>query len=432
MNNYSLFLVIAVAIIALIDFIPRLFISRKRNKKVETSYQRVPSYYILPTVYGDIKYLKNIDFLKKYRNNVIVLTSKYESEEFYKALRKLCKQNGLRYRRVELPFANGKPLKSPYTIYRGALVQNVIGSNQDTPCILIDADTYAEDNVNNLVRAFVRSGYDIASLRCEVSNPRTVIEKLQEFEYKLSMDGRNMDPWLTSGACSIAKFSIYRHVFSRHSNFFAGGDIEIGKIAQIIGYKIGHLDFTFYTAAPDNFRDWFNQRIIWFSGGIRHHIANMHSFGWLHFFLLFYNSLLIYLLLPLRWLEFIMMPALVPLVIMFSFLYIFILVGWKKWKSIYLLLPFYSFIQTMIIIPLAFVRYIKLVRLQGSLGIIKHDLSKYTLKKKILFKSLNFASATVVVLLAVAFTTDRVDHWMDVKYRNDNIISAGESSYVQR
>jgi hypothetical protein len=228
------------------------------------------------------------------------------------------------------------------------------------------------------------------------------------------MDNRNMDPWLTSGACNLATAGLFKTVFSRHSNFFIGGDIEIGKLAMIMGYRTGFMDFTFLTVAPDTIRAWFKQRVIWFSGGIRHHVTNVASFGWYHFFILFYNSLLVYLLLPLRWYEFVHVPLLLPLVVAFSWLYIGILCINKGWKPVYLALPLYSFIQTMVILPLAVIKYLKLVKIHRSFGHLRHDLSRFTLPQKTLFRSLNFASAAVVLLAALVFTIEIIQ----VQYTN--------------
>lgn len=278
MSSITLYLLVLIALIALIDFLPRIFIAKNRKPTVRPSYGRIPEYRILPTVYGDISYLQNLNFLRKYRDKTVICTSKYETKEFYRDLRLVCKQNGLRFICVDLPKVDGKPIKNAYTIYRGALESNRLKVPYGMPCLLMDADTYSNMNVNNLMRAFLTSGYDVASLRCEVDNPQTTIEVLQAFEYKLAMDGRNMDSWLTSGACNVGKAGVLKHVFGNHSNYFAGGDIEIGKLAQTMGYTVGHLDFTFFTSAPNTIRAWFDQRIIWFTGGIRHHIVNIGSF----------------------------------------------------------------------------------------------------------------------------------------------------------
>lgn len=399
--------------VALIDYIPRAFIAAKKLTRVTVSRTRVPRYLIMPTVYGNISYLQNISFLKKYADKVVICTSIYETPEFYAALRKVCREHGFRYIAVDLPKVHGRPVKNAYTIYKGAFSNlNRLKVRQDTPCVLIDADTYAEKNVNDLVRTFVKANIDIASLRCEVADPQTTIQVLQAFEYNLAMDNRLMDPWLTSGACNMAKAAAFKKIFKHHSHFFAGGDIEIGKLAQIMGFKLRHISFTFYTAAPSTFKDWFNQRIIWFAGGVRHHVINIATFGWYHFFMLFYNSLIIYLLLPLRYIELINFPLTLFVLIVLSWFYTAILItGKRKWRPAYLLLPFYSFIQSMIILPMSFWRYAKYAWIQRSFGFLKYDIKSAGISLRLLYRTLGLSSATLIILGAVIFTSIRWQYW---------------------
>lgn len=413
MGSTTLWLILlTVAIVSLIDYVPRVIISRKKPIKPQAAFTKVPKYLIMPTVYGDISYLQNVAFLRKYASKVVICTSEHETPEFYRELRRVCRRYGFRYTKAALPMVKGRPVKNAYTIYKGALANlRKLGITKSTPCLLIDADTYAEENVNNLIRAFEKSGYDIASLRCEAAKPRTVIEKLQAYEYRLAMDNRRMDPWLTSGACNLGKAGVLQHVFSRHSHFFAGGDIEIGKLAQVMGYKVNHLDFTFYTALPNTFKEWFNQRIIWFAGGVRHHVANIGSFGWHHFFIFFYNSLIVYLLFPVRWIEIVNFPLTMVALVIFGWVYTFLLTFRRGWQPVYLLLPAYSFIQSMIILPVAIGRYCKLAWKQRSLGVLKYDLSRFSMRNRMLFKVLNVASAAFVVYIAFNFTLIRLLYW---------------------
>lgn len=406
------------AIVSLIDYVPRAFLRVKKPIKATASYGRIPDYLILPTVYGDISYLQNVSFLRKYADKVIICTSAYESEKFYKDLDTACRLHGFRYFKANVPVVRGVPVRNAYSIYAG-FFKEMGGENKvspDTACLLIDADTYALKNVNNLARAFKKSNLHIASLRCEASNPETTIEKLQAFEYRLAMDNRSMDPWLTSGACNIGLARVYQHAFANHSNFFAGGDIEIGKISSVMGYRVGHVDFTFYTALPATIKDWFNQRLIWFAGGFRHHVTNIGSYGWYHFFMLFYNSLLIYLLLPLRWIELVNFPLTMVALIVLSWLYTYILIAGHKWEKEYFLLPFYAAMQSLIILPLAVIRYFKIARAQRSFGKLRYDFGKIPLTKRFTFAFLNVTSASLVIYAAYAFTTYRIAYWSENGY----------------
>lgn len=412
MNNSTLIILITIAIVAMIDYIPRVVLLFKKTNVVKPGYGKVPKYLIMPTVYGDISYLQNISFLKKYSSKVVICTSKYETDEFYKALRKVCKRYGFRYIKAELPNVKGVPTKNAYTIYKGAIsnLKN-LHISKNTPCLLIDAGTYSLDNVNNLVRTFNELGCEIASLRCEVAKPKTAIQRLQAYEYSIAMDNRRMDPWLTSGACNIARATTLQKVLSLHSNFFVGGDIEIGKIAQVMGYKIKHIAFTFYTYAPSTVKSWFKQRTNWLAGGFRHHITNIGSFGWHHFFLLFYNSLLVYMLFPLRWVELLNFPITMVALIVLSWIYTAILYYDKGWSWVYLFLPLYSFVQSMIILPLAVIKYFKLTLQHRSLGILKYDLSSVNISTRVLYSTLNVTSALLVMYVGIYFTSVRINYW---------------------
>lgn len=409
-----LIFIATILLIALIDFLPRFFNARKPGVTITPGRGRAPNYLIMPTVYGDISYLKNIEFLKKYARHVVICTSKYESDQFYADLASACQEHGLRYVTVELPHANGKPIKNAYTIYKGAFSDpTILGVPADTPCLLMDADTSAPGNVNDMMRTFIRTGSDVASLRCEAANTDSLLAVLQAYEYKNAMDNRRMDPWLTSGACSVGKAGVYAHVFSRHSDFFAGGDIEIGKLASTMGYRISHLDFTFYTEVPSTFRDWFNQRIIWMAGGVRHHIVNIANFSWHHFFIFIYNSLLIYLLLPLRWFELVHSPLPFILLTVVSWTYIFIATIGRGWRKEYLILPFYAFFQSMIILPIAFARYCKYAWQQRSLGLLNQDMSFLSWRLAYATRFLNLAAAALIITIAVQFTVSRAEYWID-------------------
>ena len=412
MPNSILILLATIAVLALVDYIPRFLLLRRKKSVVTPSYTKIPQYVIMPTVYGDISYLGNLKFFGQYADKVIICTTKHETKEFYRELRKICREHKFRYIRSDVPVVKGRPTKNPYAIYGGAFKNFYrLGIRADTPCLLMDADTYSESNINNLIRSFIESGLDVASLRCEVSKPKNTIEILQAYEYTMAMDNRSIEPWLTSGACNLSKAKIYQDIFSKHTFYFSGGDTEIGRLARIMGYKTGHLNFTFYTEVPATFKAWFRQRTIWFSGGIRHHIVNMTTFEWYNFFVFFYNSLLIYLLFPLRWLEVVNFPIALVFLLGVSWVYIFILNYGRGWRKEYFLIPFYGFVQSMVIIPFAVIRYLSYSLQMRNLGRIKVDMSRFNLMPRMAFRILNLSSAAFVLAIALDFTVLRFHYW---------------------
>jgi hypothetical protein len=64
------------------------------------------------------------------------------------------------------------------------------------------------------------------------------------------MRSRLIYPWLTSGAGMVGKRDVLVSIMNNHSLFFNGGDIEIGKLDDMMGYKVGYIPMVFYTDVP--------------------------------------------------------------------------------------------------------------------------------------------------------------------------------------
>ena len=84
----------------------------------------------------------------------------------------------------------------------------------------------------------------------------------------------------------------------------------------------------------------------------------------------------------------------------------------RGWSKELLLLPLYSFVQSMIIAPYAMINYVKLARKHKSLGRINFDTTVYPVANRLMFSALNFMSATFVIYVAAIFTVIRVAYWM--------------------
>lgn len=237
-------------------------------------------------------------------------------------------------------------------------------------CIFLDGDTIAKQPLDKLVGLFAREGYDICSVRVLASRKKTLAEKLQSIEYELAMENRKVYPWLTSGASMIAKTDVIRKIMNHHSLFFSGGDIEIGKLAKILKYHVGHIPFNFYTDVPETFRAWFKQRRAWFGGGFRHNIVNLHQYVWRHPFFFLYTTVIVYLFTPLRWYVAIQHPLMIPVVIVIYWILLLVF-RHRHWEWYYLLFPIYALFQVMIIIPFGVFRYIEMAYTSRNLGIIK-------------------------------------------------------------
>lgn len=199
--------------------------------------------------------------------------------------------------------------------------------------------------------------YDIASVKVIPKQRKTWMEKLQCIEYEIAMRARKLYPWLTSGAGMVARREALVDIFNYHSLFFNGGDIEIGKIADMLGYRIGHIPIEFLTEIPPTFRSWVRQRTSWMCGCFRHSVINLDKN--LHrVYHSLYFSICIYFLLAFKLLEMIKHWHLLPWIIS-AYILLSIAAGWKQ-RTIWLFLfPLYALFQATFIAIIGIIRYIQ-------------------------------------------------------------------------
>lgn len=384
-----------IACISLVDFIT-VFRSRFTKFKPVSESSSSNDFTILIPIFGNLSYLKNVAFLSPYGNHVVLCTTTKESSEFNAALERIVAEHHFRIFRSDVPLASVRHKPNPWGLFRNTLHGKLSKSSaqQDVEteinreiardeiirdsfevvtskyCIFLDGDTVAEGDMRKLITHMEKSGYDLASVRVLASKKNTLIEKLQSVEYELAMDARHIYPWLTSGACMVAKTEVIQKIMGHHSLFFSGGDIEIGKLARMLHFKVGHIPFKFFTDVPPTFRAWFKQRMAWSGGGFRHAIINFHQYTWRHPFFYFYFTFLVYLLWPLRWYEMVAHPAIIPFVIFLYWSLIFI-VHLRFFRLFYLVFPLYALLQVMVLVPLGMYTYARMARSSRNAGFIK-------------------------------------------------------------
>ncbi len=372
-------------LISLVDFVT-VTRSRFAPKNITlTTTKELANFTLLIPIFGNLKYLKNIDFLSQYGGKVVLCTTTKETPEFDAAIERVAAKHGFRIFRSNVPLATKMARPNPWRLFTNTLQGAAMSINMDIArdeiikdsfgvvdteyCIFIDGDTVAKESFYKLTGLMDEKGYDVASVRVLVSKTDTMIEKLQALEYELAMDARKLYPWLTSGAGVVAKTRVIKDIMKHHSLFFSGGDIEIGKLAGLLKYKVGHLHFIFYTDAPDTFNSWFKQRMAWFGGGFRHAVINFHSYTWRHPMFYFYTTVLVYAATPLRWYEMIKHIQILPLVIVIYWVLVFMF-HWKYRGWYFFLFPFYSLLQVMIILPLGVYTYFKMALNSNNVGLI--------------------------------------------------------------
>ncbi len=379
---------IIVSLISLVDFVA-LF-RTKFITHFTVHDKTIPSndFTILIPIFNKIKYLKYVDFLSQYPNQVVLCTTDRETPEFYAELEAIASKYKFRIFRSKLiqSVKKGHGV-NPWRLFSNTLLSQaqgelisenirdeIIRESFDVVttkyCIFVDGDTIAKEHLSKLVGLMIEKQHDLASVRVLASKQDTIMEKLQSIEYQVAMDARKIYPWLTSGAGMVARTEVIRAIMGHHSLFFSGGDIEIGKLAGMLKYNVGHLYFEFYTDVPSTFRAWFKQRMAWFGGGFRHAIVNCTQYTWRHPFFYFYTTVIVYLLTPLKWYELIMYPLALPATVILYWILIFTF-HWQEKKWYYFLFPFYAIIQVLVLVPLGVFMYFNMAYRSRNVGIIK-------------------------------------------------------------
>ena len=383
-----LLFVVTIFLISIVDFIVITRARFKKHYEVHELTKRDRDYTILIPIFGNLSYLKNVGFLHQYAKHVVLCCTTKENPEFNAQINALAKKYGFRIFRSDIPVASRGMRPNPWNLFthtlrtttppdpfnkqiaRDEIIRDSFVAIDTEYCIFLDGDTVARESMPKLIGLMRELDFDLASVRVLASKQDTLMEKLQSVEYELAMDARKIYPWLTSGACMVAKTQAINTIMQHHSLFFSGGDIEVGKLAGILKYKVGHLRFNFYTDVPSTFRAWFKQRLAWGGGGFRHAIVNLHRYTWRHPFFYFYSTILVYMLTPIRIYELIDHPWVLPVIIVLYWALIFTF-HWKTKKWFYLLFPFYALLQILVIIPLGALMYLRMAWSTSNVGHIR-------------------------------------------------------------
>jgi cellulose synthase/poly-beta-1,6-N-acetylglucosamine synthase-like glycosyltransferase len=308
---------------------------------------------VITPAFGNPSYLSGI---KPLGVKTVVVTTDHESPAFEAVLATL---------NVDILRA---PIVKPHSYN---LLQYGVTHVQTPYVLFLDADTEVGDDATKIPSMLVKNELELASFLVLPRNPRTLAERLQHFEYVLSMNARKVYPWLTSGAAIAGNTEVLRRLLSNHSLFFSGGDIEIGKIAMLRGHRVGHLTFRMYTQAPDTFRKLARQRYTWAGGSFRHAIVNIFVYSWRAPYFFCYSVVVLYFLAPLRWYEIIYHFEILPIIYGVHCVYLLIIFK-KAWRPTLLVSPLYALINATLLLPVGLVSYIQMARKQRNWGFINH------------------------------------------------------------
>jgi cellulose synthase/poly-beta-1,6-N-acetylglucosamine synthase-like glycosyltransferase len=285
------------------------------------------------------------------------------------ALRAIAAEHGFRVFCGDVDRAHGHRARATGGTIRDRLVRDALVMVSAGYVVCLDADTVTERPIGELVGEMVARQLDVASVRLVVSNCENTISRLQAHEYRMAMRMRLVLPWLVSGACHAARTEAHREIMSRHSLFFQGNDVEVGIIAQRLGYRTGHVLFDVPTEVPNRVRAWLRQRVAWSGGEFRLFIANPQLALWHPFFWL-YGALIVIAAVPFRWIS-LEMPGMSLAVIAVVYLLLTLWVHRRELDGyVFLLLPYLA-LNSLVLTPIGLWSYVRMARRDSNWGRIR-------------------------------------------------------------
>ena len=255
-----LFVILVVAVFWLL-----IYVGIRREKNHRVKLKGYPSLaIIIPTITEGKTLLKAINSsLKiKYPKNkyyIYVALNQSSTPETVKAAMSVKRRN---VKVVKCPM-DGKAKVMNYVLKKHA---------REDLLLVLDADTLIERHLPERMAAYFENrkiGCVVASVK--VLNPKTFAEKMQKYEYLLSILSRKalssmMGLMVAHGAGSMFRMSAIRKVGYFDENN-PTEDLEMGLRLLTRGYRIETSPVAVsYTVVPSTLRALFKQRKRWFSG----------------------------------------------------------------------------------------------------------------------------------------------------------------------
>jgi len=330
----------------------------------------VDDFEVLVPIYGAMTYLENAEYLARYGSRVILCTTTTESRTFYRDLAECAQRYGFRVFRAHVPrTAAGTGKRATSGTVRDRIIRDAHAEVRATWVVCLDADTTTTRPLDELVGTMATRGLDLASIRLVPSNLTTGLARIQAHEYRMAMMLRRILPWLVSGACHAARAEVHRAVMNRHSLFFQGNDVELGVLAEALGYHVGHVPFEVPTTVPETLRPWFRQRLAWAGGEVRLFVMNpqlalKHPIFWT------YGCIIAIAAFPFRWNALAHAGLVIGVVLAaYTGLCLFLHRGhWDRWL---LVLPLYAALSSLVLTPLGLIWYVRMAVSDRNLGLIR-------------------------------------------------------------
>jgi cellulose synthase/poly-beta-1,6-N-acetylglucosamine synthase-like glycosyltransferase len=154
-----------------------------------------------------------------------------------------------------------------------------------------------------------------------------------------------------------------------HSLFFQGNDVELGLIATSRRYRVGHILFDVPTQVPDTMKAWWRQRKAWAGGEFRLMIINVRQ-AWRHPFLFLYGAIVVFALLPVRYLYAVEDPSWVLLSTLAFYGLLLAALNWKHRDRALLVYPLYSAFYALVLVPVGCLTYFQMAIKHRNAGIV--------------------------------------------------------------
>lgn len=360
-------------LLALSEMSPNLRASRHATLKVDENSRRIENFTVIVPIYGHIKYLTNVDYLRQYGERVLITTTTAETDEFNAAIEEVCRREGFRLFRGHVPGRvvgkqGGK--KSTGGVVREIIVRDALEAVEHPYVVCIDADTETALPLSLLVGGLEEGAFDVASIRLEAQNQDNLLERLQGHEYRTAMRLRVLMPWLVSGACHVLRTKVHREIMQAHSTFFQGNDVEVGVLGDALGYRVGHVPFVVPTIVPSTFKAWFRQRLAWSGGEVRLFVVNLylarrHPTLFLYGFLSLVTT-------PVRW-YLVLNPTWAVAMAFVTYIGTFTWVNRRNIDLALVLMPFYIMFVSLVVVPLGVHTYVKMAWADRKIGVIRRS-----------------------------------------------------------
>jgi cellulose synthase/poly-beta-1,6-N-acetylglucosamine synthase-like glycosyltransferase len=327
------------------------------GRTITPGAQESDDFTIIVPLFGHPRYFDRRAQLLRYQANVLVAVE--VSVPVMVAFADQLEREGWRVNRLHIEDPNpAKLLKASLPVVT------------TTYALRLDADTSVGDDLARAVAAVHAKGAEVCSIKCAVANRSNVVTKLQALEYQMAMLGRHFRPWLTSGACFLARTDALRAIMARHSLWTPGEDIETGRTALALRMRIHHLDIAVETDVPDTWGALVRQRRLWWAGTFRHQWVNVDR-NLLHLpILTSYYLAVIWISLYFKWWTMIDPHSLVstlPLVVL-AYILVTAISNVQVLSPWMLVFPLYSLVQILIMPPIGAVYYVILALRRRTLG----------------------------------------------------------------